>query len=192
MTAEKIKLLMKSLNITNYESGVRIPQIRAILLTTTQAILPYRDEMTFDITNQLLKIKQYDEKKISYKLDEDFVMYEKCLFWGKSASNSAGIIPTKDYSVFVLNKSTGAIEKRYDITNAGKNFIDLDTVPEINKETQILLIMKTAEYPTAIRAFNNKFVFLKLIPMTENKYDLYLDMNQILGIELNSPKVGSV
>lgn len=196
MTAEKIKRILNGANI-DYSGVVQIPELRTILLASNQGIDSRRDFIYFDFTNEMIKIKKYQPKRAAGKIGPCEIDDTKTFISGSVLSFYTS---HKEYKypvaqlgcvLFTVNKNTGNIVNQYDIIDAGLNFIQTAKPISYNKTTEYLCYSTKEDFGSMVQDEKDKSVFLKYTPMTENKYDIFLDMSYVLGFEFVSERVGN-
>ena len=197
MTAAKIKRILNGAKI-DYSGITQIPQLRTIYLASNQGIDYRRDFIYFDFANEMIKIKKYTPKRAAGRIG-------KCSFGDETHTWIIGNISSfymehKEYKypiaqlgfiLFTVNKETGAIINQYDIIDSGMNFIKTNKEIKFNPKTEFLCYSTKEDFGSMVQDEKDKSVFLKYTPMTENKYDIFLDMAYVLGFEFISERVGN-
>lgn len=194
MTGKKMLSLLNRLDLKANEM-IQTPEIRTLFLTTNQGIDYHRDFIYFDTANEMIKIKQYKANGAAGRINEHFDLSAD-----KKTLSSLGKIyythPKYQFrrilpgdKLFILNRADGSIEKTtYTVESAGQYQIRIDKELIFNKDTQVLCY---SEDGNMVQDLVDKSLFLKYTPYTNNKFDIYLDMNALLGIELQSKLAGN-
>lgn len=174
------------------------PEIRTIIMSTNQSIDCRRDHMTFDTAHNLLKIKQYKYKCVNGKIKKSSLISDD----GMSISGFGPVYIIHPYYtfraprvgdiVFKVNKSNGITTQLAKIVSLDLDKINLDRPISYNKATESLCYSSEEFLKEAENDENDYTLFFIYSPMSDNKYDIYLDLNEVLGIDTVNGEIGLI
>lgn len=195
MTTTQIKTILERLGVNYSESNIQIPQFSAILGSTNQGVDYRKDFFTFDFDAEVVKIKRYIPKAANGRVSKFLQSGGSLRPYGPKVCLSHPVFPFRnaksgDY-VFGLNKQTLEIETEYLVLDSGVKFIVIDSDDTLNQKKYCYLYSTKDLMSAASQDPVDKSLYLVYEPLTDYDYDLVIDMNQIIGFEIRSERVGN-
>ena len=195
MTSAKMTAVLDKLGISA-NTETQAPLIKTILLDNNQGIDYHRDLITFDTTNELIKIKFRTAEAVNgclvgTEIDGDngtILKSEGAIY---SENNKFPFRrPLIGDTVYGFDKNNKAVKKGI-ITAVGKKFIVLDTGLKKEDLTNGLIYCSESKFATSEQDPLDNKLFLTYKNYSSNKYDVYLDMNKVIGFELRTSRLGN-
>lgn len=186
MTENQIKRFLKSIGKTKSdgESGLRIPQLRAIVADRMQGTLYHNDIIRFNFDDELIEIKKYMPKVSNGILN---------ILNGKN--NTLNIIQNsflqKNIKDFNYRKPRIG-DKIYNVVNGNTTLlgiiesitdfrITLDRPIQNGTYENLIYTDPKSTLDNSVQDAFVKNLFIEYKPITNNVADIYLDFNNISG-----------
>lgn len=168
----------------------RIKELKTINLRSNgnQELNPLQDEITFDIGNELIKIKEYDCEIVSGLFLECNVNNSEITDYtiGKCKNFRNRISPKIGDTLIYIKESDSSTKIVGSITDiiAGKIIAD-KALP--NVEGYYIAYMRSSDYADSSQLFLDPRYFVRYKPLTEYKADIYLSFFSVVGFSTITP-----
>ena len=197
MNKKQIERVLSGAGYSTDQSTVQIPEIRALLFSTVYGVDYHKDHIQFDMDDNLIKIKNY-EYKVASALIDTFTTTDNITLWADrfTISKHHPAYPFRNVQVgdiiFKVDKSTKKIiNNKWTVEKAGSRFIVLDKALTFNPKKEWLCYCDPNKFSSMTVDPVCPVLFFNYKPYSEKNTDVYLDMDQLFGIELISPRVGA-
>ena len=184
MTENQITRILDGMGISGL-SGLQLPSVRTLVLTTNQGIEYNQDVITFDTANDLVKIKSFKCEGISGRFDDNWEETDTGIKFNKVLAHRWYPFrdPKKGDIIFIVRNG--------ELANLTTSIAKIDAENRIVFEDEIDLRRNDIIcYADPIAFANNPVadptdpsLLLKKTPISDNAFDTYLDMNELVGIE---------
>lgn len=177
-------------------NGNYFPKLRTLIMTTNHGIDPHRDRITFDLSDGLIYIKQYSYTAINGKIINAVLADDK-----KTLTSNIGPIfivhPVYNFRsmrngdlIISVDKKTGATKKLAHVVSCSMTKIVLDTEISYDKNKESLCYTTDKLFENAVSEEDDYTLLFKYTPMSDNEFDICLDIDFLVGIETVNRLVG--
>lgn len=196
MKTSQIKRILEGLG-HEIDQVIQIPEIRALISGSNQGINYHEDFLKFK-SSGIISIKRYEYKPISGRLSNNVV------FNGKEVVSSQSNLyirhnfypfraPKVGDTVFFIDNSGKIISKKSKINSIISKQITLDEdISSYRKDDCQIIYADTDLFESSIQDKRTPALFFKYNEITKYTSDIYLDLSQLIGIEMHSGKMGAV
>lgn len=195
MTSKKMEALLEKLGISA-NTEVQTPEIRTILLDNNQGVDYHRDLITFDTTNELIKIKFRYAKAVNGILlgtiidgDNSNILKSDGPIYSVNSKYQFRK-PIEGDVVYTFDKNKKAV-KVGNIVGITKKAIILDGSMSTDDIKNGLIYCSTTDFATSEQDPGDSKLFLSYTNYSSNKFDVYLDMNRVIGFEFKTSRIGN-
>lgn len=187
-----IKRFMESIGCSA-DTPTRIKEIRTINLRSdgNQSITPENDEITFDMDNELIKIKEYDATLVSgivsiYEIAGNEL--RNCRF-STSLKFNMHPIPKIGDTIVYISKKDGSYKAIGKVTDILSKTLTIDSdFPDAAE--YVIGYVDSTEYATASQYLRDPRFFVKYTPVTDFDTDIYIDFFAVVGFSAVSSYYG--
>lgn len=197
MNKKQVERILSGAGYLTDQSTIQTPEFRALLFSTVYGIDYHKDHIQFDTDDLLIKIKNY-EYKVSSALIDSFTTTDNITLWAEkfNISKPHPVYPFRNIQagdiVFKVDKTTKKIiNNKWTVEKAGSRFIVLDKALTFNSKKEWLCYCDPNKFSSMVVDPLCPVLFFNYSAYTNKNTDVYLDMEQMFGIELVSPRVGA-
>ena len=196
MNNAQIKRILSGIKLKTDER-IQTPGVRALILSTNQGINHREEFLTFDTTNQFIRIKKFTNEVVSGRLSNSVSINGSELTVNNSIYLRHSLHPFRAPKVgdiiFIVNQDGSYKETGLTIVGTATNYLKLSgSLTGFNKETQQLCYAHGEKFKSAVQDLETPALFFAYTQISENKDDVILNLSELIGIETNYPMLGSV
>lgn len=196
MKTSQIKRILEGLGY-EIDQVVQIPEIRALISGSNQGINYHEDFLKFK-SSGIISIKRYKYKPVSGRLSN------MVIFNGKNILSSQSNLyirhnfypfraPKIGDTVFFIDNSGKIISEKSKIIAIANKQITLDNdISSYRKNDTQIVYTDTELFDSSVQDKRTPALFFKYNEITKYTSDIYLDLSQLIGIEMHSGKIGAI
>lgn len=197
MKISQIKRIINGLGQST-DTTIQVPEIRSLIFSTNQGIHHHEEFLYIDSTDNLINIKKYNFRVISGRLSNLITVADKFIsskstlylrhnYYPFRAPKIGDTIMVIDKNGKILDGSKTVIDK------ISSNFIEIrNAFPKFNKDEHIVVYADTELLESSVQDKKTPALFFVYTPKTENEFDVYLDGETLIGIEMYSALAGNL
>ena len=177
MTEKQIKRILSGAGISTAKNEVLVlPRFRSFIMESRQGIDGEGDRLRFDYTTGLIRIKEYEHRKVLTRMFPYEVEGRSVKFI--TTPRRIGI----DDVLVVIDYPTKQISK-YDIVSNINYVLTLDRELAFDPSRQKMFFATKADYENSAPSPRDPLELLVYIERSKNDVDTYVDMGAIVAID---------
>ena len=197
MTASQIKRILNGIGYAT-DSTIQTPEIRALIFSTNQGIHHHEEFLNIDSAENIIGIKKYKYTIISGCINANISISKNTL----SAKNSIYMkhstylfrSPKVGDNVFIVKKDDGTIiSDIFKIEKVASSYVTLSgEIKNFNKNEHYIVYADSDYLSSAIQDIKSPALFFIYTPISKHEQDVYLNGEELIGIEMYSSILGSI
>lgn len=197
MNVSQIKRILNGMGY-NSDTMIQAPEIRALIMSTNQGIHHHEEFIHFDSKDNLINLKKYDFSVISGRLSNMITVADRFISSKSTLYLRHNYYPFRapriGDTVMIIDKDGNILSgSKTTIAKVGGNFIETrSALPKFDKDKHMIIYAETEKIDHAVQDKKTPALFFTYTPKSENEFDVYLDGEGLLGIEMYSAVTGSI